>query len=394
MKIVIIHNRYQTRGGEEKQVDEQIRLLEAKGHTVRVYSEDSQNFQKESPVRKLLAMAQMPFSLTHYGRLRKMLRSFKPDAVHIHNVFPLLSPSVYYACSAERIPVVQSVHNYRFMCSNGLFLLPDGKICERCRTGSHWNAVAFKCYGGKRSRSISMALTLAMHQALGTFRDRIQAYVMTSQFLKSKLVESGFPADRMHLLPPLFEPVAKRTLEQEERTLLFIGRLSKEKGVSTLLQAAQRLPQWTLKIVGQGPMEDNLHREVALRRVSNVQFLGSVSYDALQILLQEATFLVVPSECYENFPTVFLEAWAFGLPVIASRLGGMAEAVQEKLNGFLFTPGDASALASLIRTLGVEKSRSMREGILEQFQKTYASDLHYQKLMQTYQTVLDQTPSN
>jgi glycosyltransferase involved in cell wall biosynthesis len=388
MKILFVHNRYRFEGGEERQMEQQVHLLQAKGHTVDVYTEDSANFVQSGPWPRILAMLQVPFSLSHYWRLRKTLRSRRPAIAHIHNVFPLLTPSIYYACKAEGVRVVQSVHNYRFMCANGLFLLPDGTVCERCKLGSHWNAARYNCYGGKRDRSAMMALTLSLHRHLGTFRKQIDAYVMTSHFLKGKLTDGGFPAQKMHLLPPLFRATATRTHEQEPRTLLFVGRLSREKGLKTLFQAAMQLTDWTFQVVGTGPLETELRQNVSALSLKNVHLLGTVDHDELQVMLQKATFLIVPSECYENLPTVFLEAWAYALPVIASRLGGMAEAVLENVNGFLFTPGDVTSLVRLVSSLTLENCRSMQKVIGEYFQRTYNPEIHYEKLMNVYQNVL------
>lgn len=386
--VLILHNRYRTVGGEEKQVDQQARLLRDRNHSVTLYEEDSRKFPPASILRKFTGMIQMPFSFYHYQKLRALLRSLRPDVAHIHNVFPLLSPSVYYACRDEGVPVIQSVHNYRFMCSNGLFLLPEGQICERCRTGFHWNAALYKCYGGKRARSIAMALTLSLHRTLGTFRKRVSAYIMTSQFLKQKLIEGGFPADKMHLLPPLMEPATERSHEQEPRTLLYIGRIAREKGLETLVKAAQRLPDWTFQVIGQGPLEAGLRQQISDLSLGNMHLLGHVPYNLLQEHLQKATFLVVPSECYENFPTVILEAWFYGLPVIASCLGGMAEAIEENQTGFLFSPGDVESLVDVVRSLSVEKSRSLRKNIQEHYGRRYGADLYYKQLMGVYQNVL------
>lgn len=386
--VLIVHNRYRTRGGEEKQVDQQARLLREKGHDVFSYEVDSQEFFGRSLMQKCADTVQMPFSIRHYQGIRKAIQTKRPGVVHVHNVFPFLTPSVYYAAAAASIPVVQSVHNYRFMCSNGLFMLPDGSLCERCRTGSHWNAVRNGCYGGTRLRSLGMTATLTLHRTLGTMQKKIHAYVMTSKFLMQKLTSAGFSQERMTLLPPLFEPVGKRQMEQDANTLLYVGRLSHEKGLNTLLRAACQLPGWTIYIVGSGPLEEELRREISDKALVHVRLLGKVPFDQLQQLLQRATFLVVPSECYENLPTVFLEAWSYGLPVIASRLGGMAEAIQEEINGFLFEPGNAAALATLVRSLSLEKSRAMRKTVDQRFQQCYSSDLHYKQLMKVYQSVL------
>jgi hypothetical protein len=160
--VLIVHNRYRYPGGEERVVDLQRDVLGAHGHRVDMYGEDSGAYQGRPFVQRVVDALSMPFSIRHYRSFRQKIKEFRPDVIHVHNVFPLLTPSIYRAAAAEGIPVVQSVHNYRFLCSNGLFLLPNGEVCERCRPGNHFNAARFGCYAGNRLRSLGMAITLTL----------------------------------------------------------------------------------------------------------------------------------------------------------------------------------------------------------------------------------------
>ncbi len=386
-RVLILHNRYTFTGGEERIVEPHVDQLRSNGHPVELYMEDSATFSSRPMGEKLKISAQLPFSMHHYRRVREKIRSFHPSVVHAHNTFPLLTPSVYAAAAAERIPVVQSVHNYRFLCSNGLFLQPNGSVCERCLGGAHWNAVRFRCYGGSRLRSGGMALSLSIHRLLRTFHRTISAFISPSQFLKEKLVKGGLPEKKIFHIPPTILEMGERQHEPEEQMLLYVGRLSREKGLMTLLKAAGDVPDWPVQIVGSGPLEPEMKSFVSARRLANVKFFGHLPAADVASLLQKAAFLVCPSECYENLPTVVLEAWSYGLPVIASRIGGLAEIITEGQNGFLFEPGQAIPLAGLLRSLSLEKSRDLRSSIRGHFERTYSPEVHYANLMALYARV-------
>lgn len=386
--LLILHNRYRTPGGEERLVNQQVELFRRQGHEVHLYTEDSARVAQYPFLQRLWKGMQVPFSFPHYWKLRRTLQKVRPSIVHIHNIFPFLTPSVYYAAAAERVPIIQSVHNYRFLCSNGLFLLPNGAICERCIHGAHWNALRRACVGNQRWPSAVVAASLTLHQSLRTFTRKIHAFTTTSKFLKQKLMEGGFPAERIHQIPPYFDPLSKRSVEPGPGTLLFVGRLSREKGLWTLLESAARLPEWKIQVAGQGPLESELRSAALSRQLTNVEILGNVSFAELELLLQRATLLVVPSECYENLPTVILEAWFYGLPVAASRLGGMAEIVREGETGVLFTPGRAASLAAAIRSLSSERIQAMRKTIAGFFERRYGTEASYPPLMALYEDVL------
>ncbi|MCB4755519.1 MAG: glycosyltransferase [Elusimicrobia bacterium] len=386
--VLIVHNRYAHPGGEERFVDQQIRLLRKKGHEVFLYTVDSALFAQESPLSKILIGLQTPFSLPHYWRLRKTIREKRPKIVHVHNVFPLLTPSITFAANHERVPVVQSLHNYRFLCANGLFLRPNGQICETCLHHTHFNGFWFRCYGRRPLGSMAMAATLALHRQLKTFQRRIDALIAPSQFLKEKLIAAGYPSDRIHHLPSGLESLPPRMQSPKPNIILYVGRLSPEKGLRTLLTAARHLPEWSFHIAGDGPLRTELEGFVRQNGMANVRFFGRLEYDKIPPLLQEATFLVLPSECYENLPMVMMEAWFYGLPVIASRLGGMAEAIKENMTGFLFDPGDAKSLIQLVQSLSLEKRQTMEPTIMSTFENNHQIDKFYLGLNNIYRTIL------
>lgn len=379
----MVHNFYRSRGGEEACLENLTRTLTKRGHEVQTFSEDNQRIR--GGLGRLRAGLGCIFSFSAFRRMRKLLRDFSPDVVHVHNVFPLLSPSVYWA-AGKHARVIQTVHNYRFMCANGLFLKPDGERCERCLTGNFWNAVRYACYRKSRLESAAMAVSLYIHRQLRTYQRNISRFVVPSAFLKRKLVAAGFPEERIHLIPHFLGPIDVPSIPQESRrSILYIGRLGAEKGLLTLLAAFEGFQGWTLKIIGSGPMENLLRQRVQGRH--DVLLLGRLPPEEIQRHLVQAAALVLPSECYENFPMVILEAFRCGLPVIASRLGGMEEMVEENINGLLFETGSPEGLrAALMKIIGDSSlQKKLREGALAAFQKRYLEDVVYPKLMEVYE---------
>lgn len=384
MRILMVHNFYRSRGGEEACLENLTRTLTKRGHEVQTFSEDNQRIQ--SWLERIRAGLGCIFSFSAFRRMRKLLRDFSPDVVHVHNVFPLLSPSVYWA-AGRHARVIQTVHNYRFMCANGLFLKPDGERCERCLTGNFWNAVRYVCYRKSRLESAAMAVSLYIHRQLRTYPRNISRFVAPSAFLKGRLVAAGFPEERIHLIPHFLGQMDVPSVPQESRrSILYIGRLGAEKGLLTLLAAFEGFQGWTLKIIGSGPMENLLRQRTQGRH--DILLLGRLSSNEIQRQMDQAICLILPSECYENFPMVFLEAFRCGLPVIASRLGGMEEMVEENVNGLLFETGSASALkAALVRFIGDPPlQKKLREGALATFQKRYSEEVVYPKLMEVYES--------
>ncbi len=387
--VLIVHNRYIHQGGEERYVAQLEQILSAKGHRFQLYTVENTDFEHQSLLSKCLSAFQLPFSIQHYKKIRLVLQNSKPDVIHIHNIFPLISPAIYYAAAKENIPTIQSLHNYRFLCANGLFLKPDGSVCEQCATQSHFNATRFRCYGGRFWGSLAMSLTLSVHRALRTFDTKISAYIAPSRFLKEKYIEAGYPEDRIHLVPSAISSLSPRTLQPDPRTILYVGRLSREKGLRTLLESAKHCPSWTFQLAGDGPIKNALENHAKSNGLQNVQFLGHQEYDKIQCLLQKATFLVLPSECYENLPMVIMEAWQYGLPVIASRLGGMAEAIENGVNGYLFEHGNSDSLIQVLRKVTIDSRKKMEDATFHKFLLHHSIEPYYEKICSVYKTVID-----
>jgi glycosyltransferase involved in cell wall biosynthesis len=385
MRIVVAHNFYQQAGGEDQCVAAEIAVLQRYGHEVTQYCLYNDQIDH---MRQAALAARTIWNPSSYGALRRLLRDTRPDIVHFHNTFPLMSPAVYYAARAEGAGVVQTLHNFRLTCANAL-LLRNGSVCEDCLGKfAPWAAIRRKCYRDSRAASTAITAMLATHRLLGTWQNAVDVYVALTEFGRRKFLAAGLPADRI-VVKPNFVERDSGPGEGEGGYGAFVGRLSAEKGVQTLLDAWRHLDgQVPLRIIGDGPLAPLVRAEAA--RDPSIQWLGSQPLDAVYRLIGDAAFVVLPSRCFEGFPRVISEAFAKGTPVIASRMGAMAELVDEGHTGLLFAPGDGVDLARAIRRLLADPSGllRMRESARAEFTRRFTAELNHQALMRVYEQAL------
>lgn len=371
MKILAVHNRYLWPGGEDESFQAEVVMLRAHGHTVEPYIEDNQRIES---LGRLRTAARTIWSHETYRRVRDLLRAGGHDLVYAQNTFPLVSPSIYYAARACGVPVIQTLRNYRLMCLNGL-LFRDGQVCEECvGKAVPWPGIVHGCYRGSRAASATVAAMLVTHRLLGTYRRRVDGYVALTGFCRDKFVEGGLPAERIAIKPNFVEPDPGESTGPGQHAL-YVGRLSEEKGLDTLLAAWQRLgPGYPLKIVGDGPLADEVARIAAT--LPDVECLGRLTGAALRALVTGARFVVFPSRVFENFPRIIVEAFAAGVPVIASRHGSMSCIVEDGVTGLHFAPGDPVDLAAKVAWAWSHPSEiaAMRHRAREDYLANYTAD--------------------
>ena len=386
MKILLLHNYYQQSGGEDAVVAQEKELLESKGHTVELLAADNRSIRGFRGSVK--AALDTTYSCKAKVRVKHELNSFRPDVVHVHNFCPLLSPSVYYACREAETPVVQTLHNFRLICANAL-LFREGKPCELCLGKAvPWPAVMHACYRGSHAGSAVLASMLSVHRALGTWDSSVDIYIAMTNFSREKLVSGGLPAHHIFVKPNFVFPDPGND-RRANGFALFVGRIAPEKGIATLVSAWNQIGRrYKLKIVGNGPSSPQL-----LKPPSHVdiEILGAQNQQTVLNLMQSASFLVLPSECYECFPRVIVEAFAKGLPVIASRLGSMAELIDHGRTGLLFPPGNSQALAEAVEWMFTHpvQVEQMSRAARDEFEGKYTADRNYQRLMEIYQYALE-----
>jgi glycosyltransferase involved in cell wall biosynthesis len=387
MNILVAHNYYKLAGGEDQCVAAELAMLRANGHRVTQYCLSNDAIDG---MGRLALASRTIWSRPAFLEMRRLIRVHRPQLVHFHNTFPLISPAAYYAARAEGVPVVQTLHNFRLVCVNAL-LFRDGKPCEDCLGKAvAWRGVAHSCYRNSRSASAAVAVMITTHHVLGTWRNAVDAYIALSEFSRRKLIEGGLPADKVTVKPNFLYPEPCTGAGSGEYAV-YVGRLSPEKGLQTLLKAWRNFGrEIPLKIAGDGPLAPAV-REATARNPA-IQWLQGVSHEKVYDLIGAAALLVLPSECYEGaLPRVVIEAFAKGTPVVVPRLGAMAETVDDGRNGLRFAPGNAEDLAAKVRCLFADLPtlKHMRRAARESFEQNFTAEVNHQALKAIYARAMD-----
>jgi len=390
MKILLAHNSYLQAGGEDVVFDQERQLLELHGHRVITYVRSNHDVDGFSAVQRVGLLTQIISSGDSKREILQILRAEIPDLVHVHNTFLMISPSIFEACREAGVPVLQTLHNYRLLCPTATFFR-DGKVCEECNEHGLWRSVWHGCYRGSRPTTAAVALMLQVHRARHTFDESVSGYLALTKFARRKFIEGGLQGEKIHVKPNFVSP------DPGERAApgnyaIFAGRLSEEKGVSTLLAAWALLPApIPLIIVGDGPLRAELETEVAKRNLHEVAFRGWLSLEDTRAAIQQARFLIIPSLWYEAFSLNIVESFACGTPVLCSRLGAMEENVSDHRTGLHFTAGDAEDLAektSWAWSHPVELAAMGREARHE-YETRYTAEENYSMLMKIYEQTVE-----
>jgi glycosyltransferase involved in cell wall biosynthesis len=384
MQILSIHSRYQIRGGEDESREAEEGLLRDHGHQVGVYEESNDCIADLNPLQVALRTV---WSQESYATVRSKLVHGSYDLVHVQNFFPLISPSVYYAARAAGVPMVQTLRNYRLLCPNALFFR-QGRVCEDCLGQAiPWPGVVHGCYRGSRPASAVVATMLTVHRALRTWSRLVDVYIALTEFSRQKLIEGGLPAEKI-VVKPNFVATQLQPGAGEGGYALFVGRLSVEKGLDTLLQAWQRLGgAMPLKIVGDGPLSSQV--AAACQQLPQVEWLGRRPLEEVYTLMGGAKILVFPSKWYETFGRVAVEGFAKGTPAIAAQIGAIAELVDHGRTGLHFRPGDPDDLAAKVEWVlsHPQALARMRQEARAEFEAKYTPQENYRQLMEIYDRV-------
>jgi glycosyltransferase involved in cell wall biosynthesis len=380
-RVLIVHNIYQQSGGEDSVVDAEVRMLRSRDHPVEFYSRHNNEISSKSIFR---VIQQIFWSGYTVQDVRRLIDSFKPDIIHIHNTFPLISPSIYWEANRSGIPIVQTLHNFRLLCPQAMFLR-ESKVCEDCLGKVPWRGVVRGCYRGSRSKSLAIASMVTMHRAIGTWYKKITRFIVFNEFCRQKFIEGGLPAERIVVKPNFVD--YSSTIESSRQGFLFVGRLSVEKGLSTLLKAIVLVTHAQLRVAGVGP------ESVNLEGVTGVVHLGRLNNESVRNEMIQTIALVVPSICYETFGMVIVEAFSTSTPVIASRIGSLPELVENGVTGLLFEHGNSEDLAEKILWAqnNPEQMRQMGRNALKKYQTEYTADQNYNQLIAIYRDAIDES---
>jgi glycosyltransferase involved in cell wall biosynthesis len=381
-RILVVHNRYRQPGGEDAVVQAEAELLERHGHAVALYLRDNRELEN---VGRLEALADTFWSRRAAHEVADLVRRFRPELVHAHNTFARVSGSLYWSAARAGVPLVQTLHNYRLLCVQAMFLR-DGRVCEDCLGHVPWRGVTRRCYRGSTAQSAALASSLALHRSLGSFSAKVARYIALTEFSRRKFAQGGLPPERI-AVKPNFADLAPPP-PGERRGALFVGRLSPEKGVATLLGALDRAPQARVDVIGAGPEE----RAVAAH--PGVRWLGWRSSAEVGARMRAAAVLVMPSLWYECFPRTLVEAFGSGLPVIASRIGALAELVEHGRTGLLFEPGSADGLARALAWAesNPARMRAMGGHARSVYEARFSPERNYEQLMAIYADAIGACP--
>lgn len=390
MKILVIHNfhRKGSASGDDLVFRQEAALLEGHGHEVVPYAVSNDRFDRAGPAGKLLLALGMLWSWEHYRAVRRLIREERPDIVHVHTFFPLLSPSILYAARRGGLKVVATLHDTRLICPCATSLR-GGELCNACGDGRYFRMFRHGCFKGSKLQSLLVSGIFRFHRLLGTFYRQIDRYICLNDIQMALLRGAGFDSGKMvkkynFISDPSDIGTPGQVLPLPERYAVFYGRLGEEKGVRVLMEIWDQLEDIPLAVMGGGPLEDVLKAWAAAK--DNVRFLGYMEHEACMPIVKDAEFVVFPSIFYEGCAMVVIEAESLGTALIASDIGFMAEAIEDGVNGYKFTPGDAAGAAKRVRQLWADPDgcRRLGEGARRDYEAKYLPEHSYAQLMDIY----------
>jgi glycosyltransferase involved in cell wall biosynthesis len=382
MRVLLIHNFYKESGGEDSVFFAEKNLLESKGNDVETLTFSNQTIK--SFTEKLSASKNIFFNRRSAKLLQKKIDEVLPEIIHVHNFFYVASPSIFYVAKRNNIPVVLTLHNYRLLCPGGIFLKKQD-ICEKCLNGSLLNAIRYKCFSNSFTGTALLSGMISYHRLINTLQKKIDVFITLTNFSKTKFIEGGISSDKIMIKPNFNKSTETEYPKKREKYALFIGRISTEKGIDLLLNCWENI-NYPLKIIGRGPLMNKLDNQSN----RNIIYLGEKSQDEVYIEMIKAQFLVFPSQCYEGFPMVIVEAFSHGLPVLASNLGSMKEIIKDKFTGILFDQSDLNDMRKKV-DWAIKHPRELQEMGKRAFissKKDFSAMRNYDLLLNIYQKAI------
>lgn len=403
MNILSVNKFYWKKGGSEAVFFTEKELLEQHGHHVIPFSMQHPNnldseynryfvsevdYTAGNKWDKLDAAFKIIYSFEAKQKMRHLLSEQKVELAHFHIFQHQISPSVFGPLRDKNIPLVLTLHDLKPICPNYQMYV-NGEVCERCRGRKFYHAFLNACTKGSKGKSLINTVEMYFHYLMGYYQN-VDKYIAVSQFHRQKMLDNGFKAEQIALLPNSIDPNVFQYSQQDDDYVIYVGRLSREKGVGTLLNAAALCPQVNIKIVGTGPEQEHLKSIAEQHSLSNVEFLGYKSGKELIQLIAGASFSVITSIVYENCPMSILESMSMGKPVIGSEIGGIPELIQAGVDGYCYPSGNTEALAEKIQILWDDKNRRQEMGRMgrEKIASDFNPEKHYETLHSIYQSVL------
>lgn len=393
MKILLVHNFYGSSApsGENAVYLAERKLLRRHGHEVVELTRHSDEIRGQGAWGALKGALAVPWNPFSAARLRRVLTLEHPQVMHVHNSFPLLSPAIFHAAAGFPVGRVVTLHNYRLFCPAGI-PMRGGRVCSKCiDQRSVWPALRHGCYRDSRLATIPLAASVALHRALDTWQQELEAFITLTEFQRSTMVAAGLPADKVHVKPN-FYPGNPPVVPWSERGgyAVFAGRLTREKGVAVLVRAwiAWGTDAPELRIIGDGPLRGELEKAAA---GSPIRFLGQIPADETIRQIAQARLQLLPSECFEGFPMVVREAFAVGTPAAVSNLGPLPSIVRHGINGVVFEAANPQSLLAAVRQAWETPGMLERlgAGARQSFEMLYTEDINYASLMEIYRAAIE-----
>lgn len=389
MRILFVHNFHQKFGGDDTLVENYIAMLRRRGHVAELYKRHNDEIIDFGLFQKIRFCVDAIFSLKTWRELKRLIQQVQPDLIFIHGIYPLISPSVYDLAWKYNVPVVQMVHDMRFWCPMAWFYR-NGNICTLCAKGNFLHSIRYKCYRNSRLLSALYATSIALSRMRGYFKKN-KLFIIPSEHIREYLTDRGVPPERIALHPHIVAAQKQSTapLDRSERYVAFLGRLSPEKGLMTIMRAARQFPNIPFRIGGTGPMEEEIRSFAKKHNMSNVKLCGFLTGEDKSRFLREAALLVAPSKCYESFGQVVVEANSVGTPVIAANHGGLASLVVDRKTGWLFKPGDDQNFHDVLQAAWDDPElEQISHNALEYFETHLAEDRLIADLEQSLERVV------
>ena len=385
--ILIVHNYYQIPGGEDTVVANEKKMLEEHGHKVILYSRNNAELKQMSKFQKLFLPITTVFNPRTYKEIKKLIKIEDIEIVHVHNTLNLISPAVYYAARAMKVPVVQTVHNFRLLCPGATFYR-DGHICEDCVSKGLMCAVKHNCYRNSKLQTLACVISTKIHRMTGIY-GRIN-YICLTEFNKEKLLQlKQIKTDRVFVKPNFVEAPTDEIISYNKREdqFIFAGRLDKLKGIDILCDAWKQMGATAPKLIvcGTGPMEEWCRRFLEDNPKCNIELRGFVPNKEAKKLIANSKALILPTQWYEGFPMTIVEAYSVGTPVIGSDIGNVGDLIEEGAGGLKFNCRDSKSLINAVNLL----SQNLLDGheISECYSKHYSSEANYNMIIKIYQTI-------
>lgn len=380
--ILIVHNYYQIPGGEDTVVANEKKMLEKHGHKVILYSRNNAELKQMSKFQKLFLPITTVFNPRTYKEIKRLIKSENIEIVHVHNTLNLISPAVYYAARVMKVPVVQTVHNFRLQCPGATFYR-DGHICEDCVEHGLRCAVKHSCYRGSRIQTLACVISTWFHRMTGIY-GKIN-YICLTEFNKSKLLElKQIKPEKVYVKPNFVESKSSFIPEESrENQFVFAGRLDKLKGIDILFESWKRMGDTAPKLVvcGMGPMKEWCENFIKENNV-NIEMPGIVPNNEVLSYMAHSKALVLPTQWYEGFPMSIVEAFSVGTPVLCSNIGNAGSIVEEGYNGYKFEPDSVNEIDQ-----AVKRCHGLCDQTWAVYQEKYAEEKNYEKLMDIYKII-------